>query len=144
MIVKIIKIIISLFIVAVCPFDTILWRIVMFPLIYGLITYYIWYFKNNDSTFRIYFGSGGFIATVFSFFLMLLMPVLILSVGFYIASLLGKVGTTIYSALLLIICYGHFFLDMIRIFKPSFLKDEDECTNTDPDCGFIDNDDMPK
>lgn len=134
---KIIKIIIGMALVIILPLDTLLWRIVLFPIIYGLITFYIWYFQNNDSSFRIYFGNGGFVATALSFAFMLFMPIILLSIGVYIASaVFGEIGEKIYSIILMIICYGYFALDIIRIFRPDFLKDEDECSNSEPDSGF--------
>ena len=59
-------------------------------------------------------------------------------------SVLGKVGSNIYSALLMIICYEYFILDMVRIFKPNFLTENNDSTNNDSYNGFIDNDDSPK
>lgn len=109
------------------PPDDAVSAVVMFGMFYGLATYYIWYFKRNGFSFGAYIGSGGIIATFFSFCFKLIRPFIFIVVPYLIlnAVLPGQIGMYIGGILLIALCVGCVLWDaigVIRVFQPSFLE----------------------
>ncbi|MDE7432336.1 MAG: hypothetical protein K2N34_10555 [Lachnospiraceae bacterium] len=95
--------------------------IMVFSLIYGLVTYYIWYFTSGDMD-SVTIGDG-----ILGILLTLAMPLLSIGIGYYAldALLPGGTGQYIFSGLVVLGCFGCLISDIvsvIRIFSPSFLN----------------------
>lgn len=103
----------------------ILFAAVMFCIIYGLISYYIWYFKKTGFSFSVWIGENGLLMTMLSLALKVLAPIIILSVITITCSSLfpGGAGSTIGGLIVVILCLVFLARDVITIiqhFNPSF------------------------
>ncbi len=113
--------------------DGILMAVVMFGVIYGLISYYVWYFKKTGFSFSVWVGEKGLLMTLLSIALKVLAPLIILAViSITCNSLFPKAGATIGGLIIFAICIGFLVLDVITIiqhFNPSvkvpFAKNKD-------------------
>ncbi len=104
--------------------DDIFSAVVMFGIIYGLISYYVWYFKKTGFSFSVWVGEKGLLMTLLSIALKVLAPLIILSiVAVTCNSLLPSgIGTTIGGLIIAVICLGFLVLDVLTIinhFNPS-------------------------
>lgn len=95
--------------------------IVMFAVIYGLITYYMFSFANSDG----FFVGNGLISMAFALILNLGLPLLAIIIPMFILqALLGEIGMIIFGIVVLIVCAGCILGDVVnivRMFHPGFL-----------------------
>lgn len=104
--------------------DDIFFAFVMFGIIYGLISYYVWYFKKTGFSFSVWIGEKGLMMTLLSIALKVLAPIIILSIiAVACNSLLPSgIGATIGGLIIAVICLGFLVLDILTIinhFNPS-------------------------
>ena len=93
---------------------------VLFAMIYGLGTLYIWHF----STHNIFVGAGGPMSHVWALIVNLCIPPLIVVVPVLLLNMIPGVGTILSGIILFVLCLGCLFFDVlyiVRLFKPDFL-----------------------
>lgn len=100
--------------------------IVYFGMIYGLLTYYIWFFRKHGFSFR----AGSMLTTLLSLCFSLAIPWLCIFIpyAFLNTVLPGQLGLYIGGIILIALCFGCLALDVIeviRTFDPSFLEGVD-------------------
>lgn len=120
-------VVIGVLIKAIQPEDPLSW-VVLFGMLYGLATYYVWYFKEYGFSFGAYIGSGGIIMTFLSFCFKLILPLIFIVAPYLVlnAALPGQLGMYIGGILLIALCIGCVVWDVIgviRVFQPSFLAE---------------------
>lgn len=117
---------------------SILYRIVVFALLYGLITYYIYYFKNSEGEgFSIWIGDGSLLMNLLEIGIKIFAPILSILVMYWILSaIFGETaGTNIAGVIILVASFGCLITDIvgvIKVFNPNFLGDWSK-----KDSGFI-------
>lgn len=104
--------------------------VIVFALVYGLVTYYIWYFTSGDMDL---IGNG-----IWGILLALVAPLLGISMSYYAldALLPGRTGQYIFGGIVVFGSFGCLISDIIsviRIFFPSFLV-----LDNIPESGFHD------
>lgn len=104
--------------------DGLLGALVMFGIIYGFISYYIWYFKMTGFSFSVWVGNKWLMLTLISLALKIIAPIIILNVIIFICTAIfpQKIGTTIGGLIVTIICLAFLVLDVLTIinhFNPS-------------------------
>ncbi|MCI8298986.1 MAG: hypothetical protein HFI69_01330 [Lachnospiraceae bacterium] len=97
--------------------------IMMFGMVYGLLTYYIWYFRKRGFSVK----TGSLVTTAFSLIFTLILPLLIIVIPYIALTELlpGQSGMYIGGILLIVLCFGCVAMDVIeviRTFQPSFLE----------------------
>lgn len=97
--------------------------IMFFGMIYGLLTYYIWFFRKRGFSIRV----GSLVGTVFSLIFTLIIPWLVILIPYIALNELlpGQSGMYIGGIILIVLCFGCVAMDVvevIRIFNPSFLE----------------------
>ena len=97
--------------------------IVFFGMVYGLLTYYIWYFRKRGFSIK----TGSLTATAFSLIFTLIFPLLIIVLPYIALNELlpGQSGMYIGGIILIALCFGCVSMDVIeaiRVFQPSFLE----------------------
>ena len=105
--------------------DGILMAIAWFGIAYGLLSYYVWYFKKKKFSFSAWIGSNGLLMTLLSLLFGLLAPLipLVLIILLFNSILPGSIGETVGSLIVLIIYLGFAARDVVTIiqhFNPSF------------------------
>lgn len=105
--------------------DGFLMAAAMFFIIYGLLSYYVWYFKKKGFSFSVWVGEKGLLMTLLSLALTLFAPIIILSIAtLALNSFLPRgIGTTIGGLAIIILCFGFLARDVVTIiqhFNPSF------------------------
>lgn len=98
--------------------------IMFFGMVYGLLTYYIWFFRKHGFIVK----GKSLVGIVFSLIASLVLPLLVIILPYTALSKLlpGQSGMYIYRGIILIVlCFGCVAMDVIgaiRTFQPSFLK----------------------
>ena len=120
----IIKAILSLVAGAYFLSDSILTALVIFCVVYGLISFYLWYFKRTGFSFSIWIGEKGFMMTLISLAIKVLAPIIILAIITITCNSLipGEAGATVGGLIIVVICLGFLVLDVLTIiqhFNPS-------------------------
>lgn len=98
--------------------------IFMFGIIYGLISYYVWYFKKTGFSFSVWVGNKGLMMTLLSLALKILAPIIILSIIVIACNSIfpDGIGASIGGGIVVIICLVFVVLDVLTIinhFNPS-------------------------
>lgn len=99
--------------------DGFLMALFMFGIIYGLISYYVWYFKKTGFSFSVWIGEKGLLMTLLSLALKIFAPIIILAIITITCTTLipGEAGPTIGGLIVVIICLGFLVSDVLTIIK---------------------------
>lgn len=97
--------------------------IMFFGMMYGLLTYYIWFFRKRGFSIR----AGSLVTTAFSLIFTLILPLLVIVIPYTALNELlpGQSGMYIGGIILIVLCFGCVAVDVIeviRMFQPSFLE----------------------
>ncbi len=106
--------------------------VIVFALVYGLVTYYIWYFTSSDMD-SVTIGDG-----ILGILFTLAAPLLVIGISYYVLAAIfpGMIGQYIFSGIIVLGSFGCLISDIIsviRIFFPSFL-----ILDNIPESGFHD------
>ncbi len=117
-----------------CSNEDSIWAAVLwFALMYGLITYYIWFFQESGFSFIAYLGENGLIITVISLCFKIFTPLIIImlpipildsflsyetAMGIWGIVILIAVGVCIIRDIVVIV------RTFIRLFKPQHYEDD--------------------
>lgn len=115
--------------------DSIWEAVLCFALMYGLITYYIWFFQESGFSFVAYLGENGLIMTVISLcfkiftpLIVIMLPIPILDSFLSYETAMGIWGSVILIAV--IVCIIRDIVAIvcmfIRLFKPRHYEDEED------------------
>lgn len=99
--------------------DGILGALFMSGIVYGLISFYIWYFKMTGFSFSVWWGNKGCMLTLISLALKIIAPIIILDVIIFICKTIfpPKIGMTIGGLIITIICLVFLISDIREIIK---------------------------
>ena len=127
----IIKLVISIGLSIVLHTDgnTVFDNIGICAIVYGLVSYYFWYFKNNGLSVLV--SENSMLVNLLSLVFTLAAPFIVLAVLVFAlgAILPDKVAETISMVVIVILALGFVAYDVvgvIRIFKPGFLEMDSE------------------
>lgn len=113
--------------------DSIWAAVLCFALMYGLITYYIWFFQESGFSFIAYLGENGLIITVISLCFKIFTPLIIImlpipildsflsyetAIGIWGIVILIAVGVCIIRDIVVIV------RTFVRLFKPQYYEDD--------------------
>lgn len=113
--------------------DSIWAAVLCFALMYGLITYYIWFFQESGFSFIAYLGENGLIITVISLcfkiftpLIIIMLPIPILDSFLSYETAIGIWGIVIFIAVGVCIIRDIVVIvrTFIRLFKPQHYEDD--------------------